>query len=258
MASPLRDLMVAFMFLTRLPIRTSVPWQQDDLAASVLMFPVVGAAVGLIGALAYALASSLGLPPYLAATITLTALVLITGALHEDGIADVADGFGGGNTKADKLTIMRDSRLGSYGALALVLALIARLGCLTALASPWTVAAALVAASTISRAAMPIAMVAMAQAREDGLAAKAGRPHSGRIAAAVVIALLIASLCLPWEQMVTAFGTATLVGGLLLILANRQIGGITGDVLGALQQVTEIAWLLTMVSLSTTGPWSPS
>lgn len=254
MAPPLRDLLVAFMFLTRLPSRTSASWEHDDLAASVLMFPVVGVTVGLIGALAYGLAWNVGLPPYLAATVTLTALALTTGALHEDGLADVADGFGGGRTRADKLTIMRDSRLGSFGALALMLALIARLGCLAALASPWTVAAALIAASTISRAAMPVAMVAVPQAREDGLAAKAGRPHAGRIAAAVAAAVLIVWLCLSWYQAIVIVGAVTLVGGLLLILARRQIGGITGDVLGALQQLTEIACLLTIVSLSAHAP----
>lgn len=245
-----RDLVVALMFLTRLPIRSTTPWQDDDLSSSVIMFPVVGALLGLLGAGVYALAWALSLPPFLAASITVALLILATGALHEDGLADIADGFGGGRTREDKLRIMRDSRLGSYGTLALILCLILRIGSLAALAAPSLVAVALIATSALSRAAMPIAMTVMDQARQDGLAARAGKPHPSRAGASALIAGLLACLCLPWTAAFIVIASA-FIGSLILMLpAQRQIGGITGDVLGALQQVVEIAGLLTLVAIT--------
>lgn len=245
-----RDLVVAFMFLTRLPVRSSMPWRDDDLGGSVIMFPIVGAVIGALGALAYALSIAIGLPPFLAASITLAVLMAITGALHEDGLADIADGFGGGRTRDDKLRIMRDSRLGSYGTLALGLGSLLRIGAIAALASPLAVLAALVATSALSRAMMPMAMTFMDQARQDGLAAKVGRPHPGRAATALVTAALVALLCLAWHHALAIIIAACLGSSFLLFLAQRQIGGITGDVLGALQQAAEIAGLLTLVALA--------
>jgi adenosylcobinamide-GDP ribazoletransferase len=243
LADLLRDCKVALGFLTRLPVRAQRPWGAVELAASVPWFPIIGALIGLAGAIAYGLSASLGLPPWPAAVVALGATIWATGALHEDGLADVADGFGGGRTRADKLAIMRDPRIGSYGALALALALLARAGAIAALAEPLAVAAALVAAGAGSRAALPTVMAALPQARLDGLAASAGPPHPLRVAAALLIAALIA--------LVVLGGTApaALVAGALgalavALLARRQIGGQTGDVLGATRQLTEIGVLL--------------
>jgi adenosylcobinamide-GDP ribazoletransferase len=245
-----RDLLVASMFLTRLPIRSATPWRDDDLTSSVVMFPVIGGFIGLFGAAVYAGATALNLPSFLAASLTLAALIAITGALHEDGLADIADGFGGGRTRDDKLRIMRDSRLGSYGALALGLGLLLRIGALAALAEPAVVASALIATGALSRAVMPIAMVGMARARSDGLAVRAGRPHPGRAGAAFLIAILLAGLCLAWPQALIVLLAVSLAAGLLLLLAQRQIGGLTGDVIGALQQTAEITGLLALVALT--------
>jgi adenosylcobinamide-GDP ribazoletransferase len=247
LADLLHDCKVALAFLTRLPAREVRPWGAADLAASVPWFPVVGALVGLAGAIAYALAIWAGLPPLPAATVALGATIWLTGALHEDGLADVADGFGGGRTRDDKLAIMRDPRIGSYGALALVLALLARAGALAALAEPLAVAAALIAAGTVSRAALPVIMTALPQARLDGLAASAGQPHPLRAAAAVLIAALLALLLLGGTAL------AALVAGALgvlavALLARRQIAGYTGDVLGAVQQLAEIGVLFAAVA----------
>ncbi|MGH6905574.1 MAG: adenosylcobinamide-GDP ribazoletransferase, partial [Geminicoccaceae bacterium] len=136
LADLLRDCKVALAFLTRLPVREEPPWPAADLAASAPMFPVVGALIGLAGAIAYALATWLGLPPWPAAVGALATTIWLTGALHEDGFADVADGFGGGGTREAKLAIMRDPRIGSYGALALVLAVLARAGAVAGLGEP--------------------------------------------------------------------------------------------------------------------------
>jgi adenosylcobinamide-GDP ribazoletransferase len=245
----LNDGKVALAFLTRLPVRPDRRWQGTDLAASVAMFPVVGVLVGMLGALAYAVATAIGLPPLPAAVLAIAALVGATGALHEDGLADLADGLGGAS-RARRLEIMRDPRVGSFGVMALLLALLARVGALAALAGPAEVGAALVAAAALSRALLPAAMLALPQARVDGLAAQAGRPHPARVAAAAAIALLIALLLLPAGIAVTASGAATLAGAMVAWLAFRRLGGITGDVLGAVQQAAEIAFLLSVVALA--------
>ena len=250
-ADLIHDCKVALAFLTRLPVRHGQAWRYADLAASVPLFPVVGALIGLAGGLAYALAIWLGLPSWPAAALALATTICATGALHEDGLADVADGFGGGRTREDKLRIMRDPRIGSYGTIALVLALLARAGALVALADPLQVVSALVTAGAVSRAALPAVMVSLPQARSDGLAAQAGRPHPLRAAAAALIAVLIAIACL--GETAPAALLAGVAGALAMaLLARRQIGGYTGDVLGAVQQVAEIGVLLG--ALAARGP----
>jgi adenosylcobinamide-GDP ribazoletransferase len=245
----LRDCKVALAFLTRLPVRPDRPWQGADLAASVAMFPLVGLLVGLTGGLAYAAAMALGLPPLPAAVLAVAATAWLTGAMHEDGLGDLADGMGGA-TRAKKLEIMRDPRVGSFGVIAIVLALLARVGALAALAGPAPVAAALLAAGAVSRAAMPVAMLALPQARDDGLAQRAGRPQPARVAAGVAIAILVALLLLAPPVAVGAILAATLAACLVTLLARRALGGVTGDVLGAIQQAAEIAFLLGVVAMA--------
>jgi adenosylcobinamide-GDP ribazoletransferase len=247
LADPVHDCKVALAFLTRLPVAPEPTAAGSSLGASVVMFPVVGALIGLLGGGGYALAFWLGLPPLPAATVALATTIWLTGALHEDGLADVADGFGGGRTREDKLRIMRDPRIGSYGALALVLGLLARAGALAALAAPADVMAALVAAGAASRAALAAVMTTLPVARADGLAAGAGRPHPLRTAAAVLVAALIAVVLLgkgAAAALIAGAGAAFVVA----CLARRQIGGHTGDVLGAVQQLTEIGVLLGTVA----------
>jgi adenosylcobinamide-GDP ribazoletransferase len=247
LADLIHDGKVALAFLTRLPLAPGRTWHDGELAASVPLFPVVGALIGFAGGLAYALAVWLGLPPWPAAALALATTVCATGALHEDGLADVADGFGGGRTAADKLQIMRDPRIGSYGALALILALLARAGALVALAEPAPVVTAVVAAGAWSRAALVAAMVYLPQARAEGMAARAGRPHPLRAAAAVLIAVLIA-VALLGRPAVFALVAGALGALAMALLARRQIGGYTGDVLGAIQQLAEISVLFGVVA----------
>jgi adenosylcobinamide-GDP ribazoletransferase len=175
-------------------------------------------------------------------------LVLVTGGLHEDGLADCADGLGG-TTPARRLEIMRDPRVGSFGVIALALGLLARVGALGALQHAAAVATALIVAAVLSRAAIPVAMLALPNARADGLAARAGRPHAARVAAAVLIALALVLVLLPPRSAVIVTACVAAAGGLLAIAAWRRLGGRTGDVLGALQQVTEIAALLALAAL---------
>src|SRR5262245_40997256 len=238
------DLKTSIVFCTRLPIAQSVLIGGGDLARASWAFPIAGVLVGGLGALIYLIAYRLGLPPSVAAGLALAATLVATGCLHEDGLADTADGFGGGKSREHKLEIMRDSRIGTFGVCALVLSLLLRWSVLASLASPRAVALALLAAHTSARATLPAFMRLVPPARTDGLAAAAGRPpHESVFAAGVLGAIAL------W----LALGPlAALIGVLLLALAvacmawlsMRQIGGQTGDVLGALEQSNEILILL--------------
>jgi adenosylcobinamide-GDP ribazoletransferase len=245
----LHDFKVALVFLTRLPIRLARPWRAEDLAGSAPMFPVVGALLGLAGGLAYALAWWLGLTSFLAALAAIATVALLTGAMHEDGLADLADGLGGGGTRDDTLRIMRDSRIGTFGALALLLAVLARTGALANLAEPHVVLPAVVAAAAVSRAALPALLLILPSARPDGLAAAAGRPHWTRVAAGVALACLLAFALLGPSAAVAGLLTAGALALLVAALAVHRIGGVTGDVLGAVQQLAELGFLLALVSV---------
>jgi adenosylcobinamide-GDP ribazoletransferase len=242
------DVLAAGSFLTRLPLARLAPIESGLLARSMRAFPVVGIVVGLIGWAVFALAARLGLPEAATALAALAATVLLTGGLHEDGLADTADGFGGGADRERKLAIMRDSRSGTYGVMALIFTLGLRGAALAAL----TVAAAgpaLVAAHAVSRAAMPLVMRFLAPARPDGLGASAGQPDDSALAWCLGIALVVALLCLGLSRGIVALAVTALAVAALGALAQRQIGGQTGDVLGAAQQVAEVAMLLTAAAL---------
>ncbi|MFZ0074232.1 MAG: adenosylcobinamide-GDP ribazoletransferase, partial [Xanthobacteraceae bacterium] len=133
------DLKVALSFSTRLPLTQGSTVAGSDLARAVWALPIAGACVGLFGALAYWLVARAGLPPLPAAALSIAATTLATGCLHEDGLADVADGFGGGTTRERKLEIMRDSRLGTYGAMILLVSFAAKLSALAAIPDGYVV-----------------------------------------------------------------------------------------------------------------------
>ncbi len=242
------DLHFALSFMTRLPLPLPYNPVGGSLARAMGMFPLVGVVVGAIGALVYG-AAGLLLPPTLAALLAVAAMVRATGCLHEDGLADVADGFGGGWEKQRKLDIMKDSRIGTYGMVAVVLTIGLRVAALAALAGPWRVAAALLTAHALSRAAIPVLMQFLSPARPDGLGAKAGQPDRATAFLAAGIAAGVAVITLPIS---TAFAaavvTALAVKGMAR-LAQKHLGGHTGDVLGATQQVAEVAVLLAIVAV---------
>jgi adenosylcobinamide-GDP ribazoletransferase len=241
----LADLASAARLLTRLPLgRDPAPSGEAAASHPARCYPLVGAAVGLLAGLAYALGAWLALPPFAAALLALAAAMLATGALHEDGLADVADGFGGGRDPQRKLAIMRDSRIGSYGVLALALVLAARGGSLTALAAPGAVLAALVAAHALSRGGLAAILWALPPARNDGLAVATGRPRGADALAGLVLGVLPVLLLLEFPVALTAIAATGVLQGVLALQARRQIGGVTGDVLGAAQQLGEAAVLL--------------
>ncbi len=243
-----RDLRVASILLTRVPLHHDGAIASDDLSRSFRVYPVIGALIGIAAAVVFAVASTLGLGPWLAALAALATSLLLTGALHEDGLADVVDGFGGGNDAAAKLDIMRDSRLGAYGTLALIFSVGIRAAALAALADPMAAGAALVASHSLARGAIPASMAGHVAVRRDGLGASAGTPSRSVVLTALGMAAVITIAALgPWAGLLAvALGgvSACAVGS----LARRQIGGYTGDVLGALEQSVEIAVLIAAVA----------
>jgi len=239
----LRDAAGALAFYTRLPVARHAD-RQRAFADIQWAAPLAGAVIGLAVGAALSLALALDLPAQLAAAFSLAAGVALTGALHEDGLADTADGFGGGIGRDDKLAIMRDSRIGAYGVLALGLSLIARWAALAALAaaSPAGAVLAAVAAHAGSRAVLPALLAALPPARADGLAAGVGAVGGGTALAALALGFVLLLPC-GLAFAVAASVTLGLAAFLLARLALAQIGGQTGDVLGAAQQAGEIAVL---------------
>lgn len=242
----MKDVLLAFVFLTRLPVRLSENKVSQRLADVIWAFPLVGVCVGALASLPMCIGFELGLHPFACGLIAVAAQALITGALHEDGLADVADGFGGGNKVVDKLKIMQDSRLGTYGVLALVFSVTFRAGLIAGMASQILAVLALISAGAVSRALIALAMNQLEMVRTKGLAAKAGQPTNEATLVTLALGGAIAFLLLGasgWIVLVVTFGAAVLTG----LLAKRQIGGQTGDVLGTVQQVTETAVLLSVV-----------
>jgi adenosylcobinamide-GDP ribazoletransferase len=214
------------------------------------VFPLVGALVGIVGGAVLVIAAWLHIPPLVSATLAVLATMIFTGGLHEDGLADTADGFGGGATAARKLEVMDDSRVGTYGAAALVFSILLRVGAVASLMplGAFRAALALVAAEAVSRAAVVRLWQELPAARLGGLAHETGPPDQQAMVVALVGALVIA-VVLVWP----AVGFWAAVLGILLAIAAtyiftrlsyREIGGRTGDTLGACQQIAVIAFLV--------------
>ena len=243
----LDDLRTAVAFLTRLPMPHPEGATPQNFVRSHRMFPLVGAAIGGAVGLLCLVLRAIGLPDLAAAALALGASALLTGALHEDGLADVADGFGGGRDVAAKVEIMRDSRLGAYGALILMVSFVAKLSALAALPDG-VVVQSLIAAHALARGVLPFMAMKMPYARKDGLAANAGRPDSATAMTAGALAFLIALLAMPWRAALGAMLVAAACAIGMAWLAQRQIGGQTGDVLGGAEQLGETAILLLLAA----------
>ncbi|WP_234050495.1 MULTISPECIES: adenosylcobinamide-GDP ribazoletransferase [unclassified Xanthobacter] len=251
------DIVTALRFYSRLPLPEwgEAPHAAPNLDRLAYAIPLAGAVLGALGGLVLlAAASGLHLSPFLSAALAVTTLVLITGALQEDALADTADGFGGGRDRERRLAIMRDSRVGSFGATALVLALLLRVGILEALiarADPGRAALALLAAAAASRATGILMLRALPSARADGASASVGQPAPRAAVSCALVAALVVVLVL-----VPCFGVTTAFAGLLAplavlavmgLLSARLLGGQTGDVAGATQQISEIVFLLAVL-----------
>lgn len=241
------DIPLALVLLTRLPLPQLASSSFQRQSRAVWAFPLAGLAVTLPACMAAYAGQALGLSAGLAAGLFLMVQVLLTGAMHEDGLADCADGFWGGFAPARRLEIMKDSQIGSYGVLALVFAIGLRwhaLSLLLDLGQGWSA----LAIALLSRAMMPMLMVWLPNARQSGLSQSVGRPSRRATALGLGLAVALALPLLGFVSLAVAALLALLTLGLGLV-ARTKIGGQTGDVLGACQQVSEIAGLLMLAAL---------
>jgi adenosylcobinamide-GDP ribazoletransferase len=240
----------AVRFFTRLPVPAWVGHSQEALDRAARYFPLVGILVGALGGLTFLLVA-LVLPVSLAILLGMAATLLVTGAFHEDGLADAVDGFGGGWTKPQVLAIMKDSRIGSYGAIAVALMLLAKFNALYELPDEW-IAPALVAAHAASRFCSTALIYALDYVRDDDSSrAKplAVRIGAGSFAVAALFGLAPLAL-LPWQAALAGLGLAALATFLAARYFVRRIGGYTGDCLGATQQFAELSLYLGFLAVA--------
>ncbi|HVO13679.1 MAG TPA: adenosylcobinamide-GDP ribazoletransferase [Alphaproteobacteria bacterium] len=237
------DLLVAVGSQTRIPVKLSFEITAERRARALRAHPIVGLGIGAAGAVAYAVASAFGLPPLPAALLAVGAIVLLTGAAHENGLADVTDGFGGGKTVEHKLEIMRDNRAGTSGVIALALSVALRAASLASLAEPGLVALALLAAGAVSRGFVPAVMRMLEPVGGEG-GTGVGVPSAETTVLAAAIGAAAALICLGLAPGGAAFVASAGAVIVMAAIAFRQIGGYTDDVLGACQQVGEVVLLL--------------
>jgi adenosylcobinamide-GDP ribazoletransferase len=226
--------------------------QTGDLSRAAWAFPLVGLIVGAIGGAALYGSAYLNLHPLACAFVGLAVMALITGGLHEDGLADVADGFGGGGDKSRILEIMRDSRIGSFGVLALIFSTGIKASALSGVPGPGLAWVTLIAAAVFSRAVLPIIMATMKTARTDGLSRGVGRPTMAGALVALGLGLVALFAILPMKLSFIAVILVFPLAGLIVLWAYRRLRGQTGDVLGAVQQVVEMAVILAATGWSLT------
>jgi adenosylcobinamide-GDP ribazoletransferase len=243
------DLKICFVVLTRLPVHISASPESFSISEASRFFPIVGAAIGLTAALVLWCASWFGLPSTVLALLALLTMTLVTGALHEDGLADTFDGLGGGVTREQKLMIMRDSQIGNYGATALLFSFSIRWVLYSEIGevSLTNVLLVLVAVAAASRAALPAVMHFVPVAREDGLSVTAGQPSLDRAVVCFLIGIGFLLSLLGFRVSIVALGLSVLIAGMFVYFVATRLGGQTGDVLGATQQITEATILLTIL-----------
>ena len=250
---PVAELLASLRFLTRLPIPFARTAPQVPLAQAMRQFGLAGALIGALTGLVLKTVGVLHLPLLMTTSFTVAFGLFVTGALHEDGLSDTADGFGGGSTRERRLEIMRDSRIGTYGAAALSLALICRAGAYIGLLNLvyWQAILILAASGAFSRALVVDLLWATRAARLDGLAVHAGRPNRATALFAIISAgalALLAGASITLMAGIEAMGVALLVTAGMRWLASRLIGGQTGDICGATQVLCELGMLAAYLS----------
>ncbi|WP_160010547.1 adenosylcobinamide-GDP ribazoletransferase [Rhizobium sp. 18055] len=245
------DIARAVAFLSRIPMPKSAFTGFDGKLSRVARaFPAAGMLIGLLPALVLLIMLGLRADRLMSALVALAVQAIVTGALHEDGLADCADGIGGGRDREHSLSIMKDSRIGTYGAIALILSFAIRAAAIAAIArgaAPLAAALALPAVACISRSALVWHWQRLPPAKPDGVAAAVGQPSEGIMQTALVSACALAALLI-WPGLgLLPLVCALLAGGLTVMIFTRlvrsRLGGHTGDTLGAAAQISEAAAL---------------
>jgi adenosylcobinamide-GDP ribazoletransferase len=234
------DLGSAFVLLSRLPVPRLPDAAFEYSARAVWSYSIVGAVLGALATLSGVLAMTFEVPPAASAGLALAVLIVTAGAMHEDGLADTADGFWGGHTPEQRLFIMKDSQIGSYGTLSLIMVTGLRWSAITALLAP--APAAIIAATALSRGFIPLVMRALPPARKSGLSQGVGRPDLAPVLCALALGFVIALFAVG-KAAVVSLMLCLVVSGACVWLAGRKIKGQTGDVLGATQQLCEAGTL---------------
>ncbi|MFK7881419.1 adenosylcobinamide-GDP ribazoletransferase [Roseobacter sp.] len=244
----LLDILVAGLLLSRLPLPRLPQAAFANPARAVWAYPLIGAILGSIAVSCALLLTALGLPTAFAAGVLLAALMLTTGGMHEDGLADTADGFWGGFDQKRRLEVMKDSHLGTYGLLALIIVTGLR----------WSAYATLlplgllpiVAVAALSRSAMPCLMIALPHARQTGLSHSVGRPGERPTILGLGTAFTLAAACVGAPALLGLLA-ALLIAACIGVLSHIKIKGQTGDVLGATQQISELGILACFIVVLT-------
>jgi adenosylcobinamide-GDP ribazoletransferase len=235
----IRSMRDAAAFLTVIPVATAEGTSGDRLGRA--YFPAVGAVVGLAAGAAYVLTSG-ATSPLVAAVAATAVLAVLTGALHLDGLADAADGLFGGGDAARRLEVMRDSRVGSFGLVAVVLVLLGDVAALASM-SPARAIVGLVIAGAVSRWTLLLVIAGLPYIRESGLGVAAGGPH--RVFDVVLGSAITVIVCaLDWRRAAAAVVVALLIAAVVAVIARWRIGGATGDVYGATAELTQLGVLV--------------
>ena len=246
------DILLALTFFTRIPIHFITKYDRTLMQAC-WCFPLIGAGIGLAGGTLFCILLVVQIPVAISAVTTICFIVILTGALHEDGLADTADGLGGGDNKKSKIEKLRDSKVGSYGELAILLITLIKLNAIITLATgkPYEIAIiSIICVHSLSRFSIIVIPYFSIPASDEGLARYAGKPETRGVIGGLLLTSILIFLLLPFEQATTSAVLATLASGVIGLLANFQIKGYTGDILGAAQQVSEATVLVYLASSS--------
>lgn len=249
-SSALNIFLTALMFYTRIPIRREIDYSPENLNKATRFFPFIGLIVGGIGALVFWSTSFL-LPTLVAVILSTAATVYTTGAFHEDGFADFCDGFGGGYSKERIITIMKDSRIGTYGAAGLLLILLTKIFTLFSIDTK-QIPLTILAAHGLSRV-MPVLIIFTTNYVLDNETSKIKPIGKKGSVTDLISAIIFGSVMLiffPWFYAATIVPTLLIITFIFRKYINRKIGGYTGDCLGALQQISEVVFYLKVLIIN--------
>ena len=241
-----KDILLSVSFLTRIPISKDLLFERNLMDAA-WSFPLIGGLVGFLGGMVALLLSYFNISSIVISFITIGAIILLTGGLHEDGLADTADGFGSNKNPEDKINIMRDSQIGVYGTLALIIAISVKAVALSELINKdqfFACIIALIVSGSLSRSTIIGIAFFLEKASETGLASFAGKPRATGVGICFLISILLCIFLLPSTKVLAAILISIVTTVVIGFLSKKQINGYTGDILGTTQVLSETALLI--------------